>query len=107
MAHNVVISRIRIKDGQREAALEALREEIVASHEEDGVLKFTLHEHPDNPLELLAVEVYRTPEDIATHYRQPHCVKLISRMGELFDGVPTADRFVSLSVGTSAKGVIA
>ncbi|MCV7386480.1 putative quinol monooxygenase [Mycolicibacterium porcinum] len=107
MAHIVVISRIQVKHGQREAALEALREEIEASHHEDGVVKFALHEDPEDALKLLMVEVYRAEEDIDSHYKQPYFLELVNRMGELFDGLPTADRFVGLPFGDPAKGQLA
>lgn len=104
MPNVVVVSRIKVKQGQREAAIAALREEIEASHREDGVLKFALHEDPADPAKLMVIEVYRGAEDIQSHYKQPHFTKLLDRMDELFDGLPTADRFTSLSVGDPAKG---
>jgi len=107
LANVVVVSRIKTKPGQREVAIEALREEIEASHNEPGVLKFTLHEDPEDLSNLLVVEVYRSVDDIETHYQQPHFTKLLGRMGELFDGIPTADRFVSLPAGDPVKGQLA
>lgn len=104
MANVVVVSRIRIKSGQRDAAIEALREEIEASHGESGVLKFALHEDPRDPLNLLVVEVYREPADLEHHYKEPYFTKLLERMDELFDGVPTADQFVSVAIGDPVKG---
>jgi quinol monooxygenase YgiN len=107
LANIVVVSRIRIKQGRRQAAIDALREELTASHEEAGVLKFALHEDPDDPANLLVIEVYRRAEDIESHYKQPHFTKLFAQMGELFDGVPTADRYVSLPAGDPVKGQLA
>lgn len=104
MPNVVVVSRIKVRQGQGEAAIEALREEIEASHREDGVLKFALHEDPADSASLMVVEVYRSAEDIQSHYKQPHFMKLLERMDELFDGLPTADRFTSLPIGDLAKG---
>jgi quinol monooxygenase YgiN len=107
MPNVVVVSRIKVRQGQRGAAIEALCEEIEASHREDGVLKFALHEDPTDPANLLVVEVYRSAEDIENHYNQPHFTKLLERMDELFDGLPTADRFTSLPAGDPTKGQLA
>jgi quinol monooxygenase YgiN len=107
MRNVVVVSRIKVKPGQRDVAIDALREEIEASHREDGVLKFALHEDPADPANLLVIEVYRSAEDIENHYNQAHFTKLLLRMEELFDGLPTADRFTSLSTGDPMKGQLA
>jgi quinol monooxygenase YgiN len=107
MPNVVVVSRIKVGQSQREAAIDALREEIEASHHEDGVLKFALHEDPADPANLMVVEVYRSAEDIQSHYKQPHFTKLLERMDELFDGLPSAERFMSLPIGDRTKGQLA
>lgn len=107
MGQVVVVSQIKTKSGQTQAAIEALREELEASHLEDGVLKFALHQSLEDPAALLMVEVYCDVDDIAVHYRQPHFAKLLARMEELFDGMPTADRFAPLPLGDDAKGQLA
>jgi quinol monooxygenase YgiN len=103
----VVVSRIAVKPGMVEDAMAALVTELEHSHGEEGMLKFALHRAPDDPTQLLMVEVYRSAADIDLHYRQPYFADLVKRMGDLFDGMPTADRFVPLPYGDPAKGTLA
>jgi quinol monooxygenase YgiN len=103
----VVVSQIKTKPGQTQAAIEALQEELEESHGEPGILKFALHQSPEDPAKLLMVEVYQDEADLESHYQQPHFTKLVARLDELFDGLPTADRFVPLAFGDAAKGMLA
>jgi quinol monooxygenase YgiN len=103
----VVVSQIKTKPGQTQAAIDALQEELEESHGEEGILKFALHQSPEDPTRLLMVEVYRDEADLDVHYQQPHFAKLVARLDELFDGVPTADRYVPLAFGDAAKGLLA
>jgi quinol monooxygenase YgiN len=103
----VVVSQIKTKPGQTQAAIDALQEELEESHGEPGILKFALHQSPEDPANLMMIEVYRDEADLESHYQQPHFAKLVARLDELFDGVPTADRFVPLAFGETAKGLLA
>ena len=107
MGQVVVVSQIKTKPDQTQAAIEALQEELEESHGEDGILKFALHQSVDDPAKLLMVEVYRDEADLDSHYQQPHFAKLVARMDELFDGVPTADRYLPFAFGDASKGLLA
>ena len=107
MGKVVVVSQIKTKPGQTQAAIDALQEELEESPVEEGILKFALHQSPEDPAKLLMVEVYQDEADLENHYQQPHFMKLVARLDELFDGMPTADRFVPLAFGDAAKGLLA
>lgn len=68
----IVHVEIQVKEGDRDAFVDATRTNAEASRREAGVFRFKLMEFRDDPLRFLLVEIYRDDQAPAAHKETAH-----------------------------------
>jgi quinol monooxygenase YgiN len=102
----VVVSRFRSRPGCRDAVIEIFGWHCAATHDEPGVLVFALHQEQDDPDAFVAVEAYRSAEDLAIHKETPHYRRALSLLPDLITGRPESTICTPRPLGDPKKGTV-
>lgn len=72
--HTVVV-HIRAIEKDKEDFIRFTRENVMASRKEPGVVRFDFFQNKENQDSFLLVEIYKDPEDQASHRQTQHYLK--------------------------------
>ena len=106
MSKIVAVASLVASAGRGDELVEAFRDAIEQSHGELGCLKYALHRDQSNPDHLIMIELWRSPEDLTAHGKQPYLAELMTKMGApgLFAEGPKLWFTDPLPIGDGAKG---
>lgn len=91
------IAFIRAKAGSEAEVERRLLALVEPSRAEPGCLHYDLHRSTTNPAAFCAYEIWHRPEDLESHFRQPHMLDFVKRTGPLLDGPLDLQSFVKIS----------
>jgi quinol monooxygenase YgiN len=106
MSQVVVVATARVKEGQREALLDAVRPLVEGTHAEAGCLSYALHDDPEDPGVLVFVERWTSQVALENHRVQPHVRDFGRAARDMFDGPPEIRVLRPLGIGDPAKGTL-
>jgi quinol monooxygenase YgiN len=72
-----VIARYRVRDGHVDEVLDLIRQMAEPSRREPGNLSYAAYRALDDPQEVVLLERYRSPEDLALHRESPHFTRIV------------------------------
>lgn len=103
-----MVVSLKAAEGKGDDVAAAFGECIVATHAEEGCLKYALHRNTGDPDHLLHVEVWRSQADIDAHFQQPYLHALLGKLGEpgLLAGAPDMWTANPSVFGDPAKGTL-
>ena len=102
----VVIVHLHAKPGQDKKLVEILSTNMIATHKEPGLRKFTLHRDLDNPLHFMVVEVYDGRADYDYHHAQPHYAVCMAALPATLAEGHQSTHVAPIPVGDPAKGLL-
>lgn len=106
MSEVVVVAIFRAKEGCAAELESAINTSILATHEEEGCVRFALHRDRRDPAALVLVERWRSMEALQEHIPKEHVAALQSR-GDLMAGKPDLYVLDPRPFGDPVKGVLA
>ena len=81
-----VVAKVLVKKDKKDAFVEACRELVQASRQDEGNIGYTLNVSVDNPLQFAFIENWRDQDALDAHMKQPHFVKGTVTISECADG---------------------
>ncbi|MCL2110737.1 MAG: antibiotic biosynthesis monooxygenase [Clostridiales bacterium] len=82
-----VVVKENLKDGQKAAFVEYMREMIALTKQEDGCIAYDLYESVDGAGEVVMVELWETKEALDRHMETDHFKKFLPG-GEVYKNGP-------------------
>lgn len=99
-----VVATMKVKPGYEERVIEILEGVIVASHGEEGCVKYTLHRASEAGV-FSMVEVWRSQDDLDAHFKRPHMAPIAQALPMLVQ--PPQILFCEpVAVGDSTKATL-
>jgi quinol monooxygenase YgiN len=106
MSQVVVVATVRAKDGQREAALDALRRLAEHTHTEAGCLAYAIHEDAQDRGRLVVVERWTSQVALENHALQPYLKEILGGAREILEGPPDVRVLTPVPAGDPVKGTL-
>jgi quinol monooxygenase YgiN len=100
----ITITKLRAREGQREAALEVLQEAQRATRQEAGCRLYALHHDASDPQVFVMITGWDSEEARHAHVASPHAQAVIARSSELFEGRVEIQQLTALPNGDAEKG---
>lgn len=101
-----VIARSKARAGKETEFESAVRAAVVATHAEEGCLKYTLHRASDDPSSYTLVESWTSREALDRHLGSKHIAELFSKLPALVTAPPEIRIFEPISEGDPVKGLL-
>ena len=92
----VVHVSVHVKADQIEAFKEATLENAQNSVQEPGIARFDVIQQQDDPARFELVEVYRTPDDPASHKETPHYKKWRDTVADMMAEARTSIKYINV-----------
>jgi len=83
-----VVARLKIKDGEMDEALKAVKELIPKVATEEGTIFYSLNKDPNNPGLIVVIERYKDRAALREHSSTAHFKDFFAKIGGLLDGHP-------------------
>jgi len=84
-----LVCKEKIKEGQKEAFLDYMREMIRLTHEEEGCIAYDLYEPDDDPdADLVMIELWESREALDRHMASEHFQRYVPP-GDVYKAAPT------------------
>lgn len=81
----IVFARLVSKPGRADTVGEVLRRLVTATQAEPGSLSYLLHRDIEDPNVWILYETWRSRDDLAAHFAQPHMRDLVARAPDLLE----------------------
>ena len=91
-----VVVEEQIKEGQKDAFVEYMREMIRLTHEEEGCIAYDLYESLDGSGEVVMVEVWESKEALDKHMETDHFKEFVPGGEKYKSGPPNIKIFGKL-----------
>ena len=88
-----VVAKVLVKEDKKDTFIEACRELVNASRQDDGNIGYTLNVSVDNPLQFAFIENWNDQAALDAHMKQPHFVKGTAAISECADGEMFVEAF--------------
>ncbi|QUJ70438.1 antibiotic biosynthesis monooxygenase (plasmid) [Photobacterium sp. GJ3] len=85
-----VVATLVAKENKTEILKNALSALIVPSREEDGCIRYDLHQSIENPAKFTVLEEYQNQSALDYHNSQPYLSHLINQLDTLAENVDIA-----------------
>lgn len=82
---HIIVARVRVRPGSRDAFVAASEELIVRTRAEEGCQSYALHEDVHEPNSFLFFEEWRDRAAIDAHFQEPHFLAFGEAAGELIE----------------------
>ncbi len=82
-----IVAKAIVKEGQREAFIQAVQPMIEGSRAEEGNISYDLFEDLDHANVLTFIEQWKSPEAIDLHNRTPHFQRGVAAIGNLMESM--------------------
>lgn len=97
--HVVVVGVLRAKSDHVDDVLAGLSAATEQTHAEEGCVKYTINQVPNDRQRIVIVETWRSRADLEEHFKQPYTLELGKNLGLLeeppqiyfLDPVPAGD----------------
>jgi quinol monooxygenase YgiN len=106
MSEVVVIVTLQAKAGREEEMREVLTSGSAATHEEDGCVKYAMHQGVDDPARFALVECWGSREQLDAHLALPEVQDFIERIDALCEAQPAFAIYSPIPAGQPAKGTL-
>jgi quinol monooxygenase YgiN len=107
MPEIVVVATLKAREGQEDAARDALIGLVEATHRDAGCILYSLHQGIDDPSRLTFVERWATRGDLDAHMGTDHIAAVLARADELLADPPDIVVFEPVAAGEQRKGTLA
>lgn len=91
-----IVAKGVVKDGCADQLIEAAKEMILKSREEEGNISYTLNQSTEDPNVLTFIECWKDQEAIKKHEASPHFTSSISKVVELCEVPMTAEFYTEI-----------
>ncbi len=106
MSEIVLVARMWARPGREEEAKEVLMGLLPPSHEEHGVILYSLHQGVDDPSLFVFVEQFASRGDLDRHLESEHVRRFQETAGEVLGERPPFDVLAPLAGGDPVKGLV-
>lgn len=79
----IVAGEVEIDPSNHDDAIEAARNVMAATREEEGCLEYTIAADLDDPARFVIVERWASPDALEAHFATPHMAEFQAAMGGL------------------------
>lgn len=86
MSEHTNLALMRAKFGRSEALGAALQRLVAPSREEPGCIIYQVHQSIEDAALWMVYEVWRSSDDLATHFTLPHMQAFVADVPELVEG---------------------
>lgn len=83
-----VVARLKIKDGEMDEALKAIKELMPGVAAEEGTLFYSVNKDPNTPDLIVFVERYKDKAALREHSTTAHFKSFFTKIGGLLEGQP-------------------
>jgi quinol monooxygenase YgiN len=107
MSEVVVVGSFKAEPGKEAEALQAFKDLVAPTHEEDGCVLYALHQGADDPSQLAFIERWASREALDAHLKSPHVSAILERAPELFGDSGTITVYDAVPAGDAKQGALA
>lgn len=91
----VILVTLQIREDQVDGFPKRLAPCIDATRAESGNISYTLLQKPENSRQFTVIEQWESPKALASHLESEHMAEANKMFGEVLDGAPQVEVFVT------------